>query len=160
MHEIKRFNLEMANKDLERDLSNANSLSFGIRNLLITLTTFLITFSSPLLINTENIEDTCKVLLYISWIFGTFSVLAGLTGFFVDIGFFQDAAALHKKISVLITRSGDTTEEINACADKVNEIADTGNMKSSSNIPVMLQVTFWILQLIFLLITLSFMLFG
>lgn len=159
MNDTKRYNLEMCARNLENTLGYTNELSFSLRNLLITLTTFLITFSSPIFTDIAELDDYLRIFLYLSWIFGVISLVGGLIGFFVDIKFFEDKAWLNKKIHNMFSNCGDSDEAVNSTSREVKKFTDTENIISSSSLPITVQIIFWGLQLIFLIIFLTGVLF-
>lgn len=109
--------LRSRNKDLrvenQRFLTGLlNDRESGLRNLLISLATFIFTFSSSSFFTGERRLGACDIQLLIQgWVFLFTSILLGLAQFTTDIRFFESAIERENKAEEIWSESFPSVEE-------------------------------------------------
>jgi len=130
----------------------ANDIFIQLTKLLITLNTFLLTFTSPIFIQIKEMSEIEKILLFIGWIFLVFSIIAGIIQLIVEKFFYRKLAKYYYIITGFYASADDTEEALEDVGKKKNEEIIRSFNYQSSNIPIAIQIFCFLTGLIFILI--------
>lgn len=150
--DLKFKNQELHQKQVIHYEDIANDIFIQMTRLFILLNTFLLTFTSPIFFQIEEMSEVVKALLFIGWIFLFISIIAGIIQLIVEKNFYQKIAKYYYTIAgfyALIDKPEIELEEV----EKKKATETLKNFQSeSTNIPFTIQVFCFIIGLIFILI--------
>lgn len=88
LEEMRQSNKELRVGNQRFLVEQVNITESGLRNILLTLATFLFTFTSPIFTDIQNVGNA-KFGLIASWLLLFASICCGLIQFFIDMRFFH-----------------------------------------------------------------------
>lgn len=128
----------------------ANDIFIQLTKLFISLSIFLITFSSPIFLEMASVDNTTRFLLFTGWLFLIGSILAGILQIFVEENFNKKLANYYHTVTNIYA-TAEATEEDLGRADKEKGIETIRNFTNqSSMVPFSIEAFCFITGLLFI----------
>jgi hypothetical protein len=135
-----------------------NKTESDFRNTLYTIASFLFTFSSPIFVDIENLDESTKVLLFISWIFLLSSICFGFWQTSIELDYYKKIVKRESEAESLWVQVNPSQQEYDD-AVKETERLYKDHQRHSWMLPQILQVIFLVIGFVLLISCATILLF-
>lgn len=150
--DIKFKNQELHQKQAAHYEDFANNIFIQLTRLFISLSVFLLTFTSPIFIQITELSELEKTLLFIGWIFLLISIVVGIIQLVIEKRFYEGLAKYYYTIAGLYSSVDNTEKALGEVERKKTEETLRSFRYQSSTIPFAIQVFCFMTGLIFILV--------
>lgn len=151
LHEIRLQNQQSHQQRAIAHEDIANDIFIQLTKLFLTLSTFLITFVSPVFLTTTEINENTKVLLFVGWLFFIGSIVAGVIQIFIEKVFNERTSKYYHKITRLYASSGNSHEELEQVERQKEAETISDFASQSSNSAFVIEVFCFLIGLLFII---------